>query len=582
MTLVGAILLVLALAVVGILYSRGFFRTGLAETGFQNLTISSLSSSGDVTLARISPDGRYLAYVSNQHGKYSLWVRQIATTSAVQTVSPGTDTIIDVTFTPDGGFLDYTVFTGQDQNGKVYQIPLLGGTPRLLLDKADTGVSFSPEGDKIVYTVFDVQSGEVQVMSAKADGSGARKLAGYPGSVTSSGYSVRWSPDGQRIAALDLNVGDPNGLNAGLLEIDVATGRRKPMAGRHWRTILDFSWLPDGSGILLTGQSKTGAEPQIWMVTYPGGAVRRVSNDLSRYLSVSVSADGRTIASVQLNISSSVWIGPADAPDQAKEVITGRLDGNSGMVFSPENRILYTGNHSQNWDIFIADADGTHARQLAFDQHFHGTPAVCDHGRSIIYHSDPEGTNHLWKLDPQTGSSTKLTNGAGELVPSCGGDGDWIFYWGQVVGGTSYVFKMPASGGAPVRVSDRIALSPGFESLDGHHVAFLAPRKDGTLEIALVSADKGTPEAAVPSPTTFDVSVSAGCWMPDSRSLALVDLRTGSPNLWTLPFFGGPQTQVTHFSSGAIWACAYSPDGKLIALARGTRQSDAVLFTSSK
>ena len=50
----------------------------------------------------------------------------------------------------------------------------------------------------------------------------------------------------------------------------------------------------------------------------------------------------------------------------------------------------------------------------------------------------------------------------GELVPSCGGDGDWIFYWGQVVGGTSYVFKMPASGGAPVRVSDRIALSPGF------------------------------------------------------------------------------------------------------------------------
>ncbi len=299
------------------------------------------------------------------------------------------------------------------------------------------------------------------------------------------------------------------------------------------------------------------------MVTYPGGAVRRVSNDLSRYLSVSVSADGRTIASVQMNISSSVWIGPADAPDQAKEVISGRLDGNSGMVFSPENRILYTGNHSQNWDIFIADADGTHARQLAFDQHFHGTPAVCDHGRSIIYHSDPEGTNHLWKLDPQTGSSTKLTNGAGELVPSCGGDGDWIFYWGQVAGGTSYVFKMPASGGAPVRVSDRIALSPGFVSLDGQHVAFLAPRKDGTLEIALVSADKGTPEAAVPSPTTFDFSVSAGCWMPDSRSLALVDLRTGSPNLWTLPFFGGPQTQVTHFSSGAIWACAYSRGRKV-------------------
>ncbi len=580
--LAGAVLLILVLTVAGVLYRRGFFRAGLAETGFQNLTISSLSSTGDVTLARISPDGRYLAYVSNQHGKYSLWVRQVATTSAVQTVSPGTDTIIDVTFTPDGGFLDYTVFTGQDANGKVYQIPLLGGTPRLLLDKADTGVSFSPEGDKIVYTLLDIHSSEVQLMTAKPDGSGPRKLAGYPGSVASGGYLVRWSPDGQRIAALDQNGSDPNGLNSGLLEVDIATGKRKAMAGRHWRTVLDFSWLPDGSGLLLAAMAKTGAAPQMWMVSYPGGAVRRVSNDLSRYLSVSVSADGRTIASVQMNISSSIWIGPANTPDQAKEVISGRLDGNAGMVFSRDNRIVYTGNHSENWDLFMADADGSHARQLSFDQHFHGIPAVCDHGRSIVYTSDPEGTNHLWKLDPQTRSSTKLTDGAGELTPSCAGDGEWIFYWGQVAGGTSYVFKMPVSGGTPVQVSDRIALSPGFVSLDGHHLAFVAPRKDGSIEIALVSAEKATPESAVSSPPTIDFTVSAGCWMSDNRSLAVVDLRSGAPNLWSLPFFGGPQTQLTHFSSGVIWNCAYSADGKLVALARGSRQSDAVLFTSAK
>ena len=57
--------------------------------------------------ARISPDGRYLAYVSNQHGRYSLWIRQIATASAVETVPAGSDTIIDFTFTSDGAFLDY-------------------------------------------------------------------------------------------------------------------------------------------------------------------------------------------------------------------------------------------------------------------------------------------------------------------------------------------------------------------------------------------------------------------------------------------------------------------------------------------
>ena len=589
LALAGAILLLLVLAVVGALYRRALFHTGLAETGFQNLTISSLSSTGDVTLARISPDGRYLAYVSTQHGKYSLWVRQIATTSAVQTVSPGTNTIVDVTFTPDGGFLDYTVFTGQDANGKVYQIPMLGGTPRLLLDKADTGVSFSSDGSQMAYALQDVQSSEVQVMLAKADGSGSRKLAGYPGSVSSGGYSyiVRWSPDGQRIAAA-LGIKDPEGLVMGLLEVDVATGRQRPMPGRHWRGVVDFTWLPDGSGLLLAAQRKTATENQLWLVTYPGGAVRRISNDLSSYLSVAVFGDGRAIASVQMNITSDLWVGPANAPDQAQQVTSGRLDGNFGVTFTLDNRIVYGGNHSQNWDIFLADAEGSNARQLTFDQHFHGTQSVCDHGRSIVYFSDFsdfDGTNHLWKLDPHTGASSKLTYGAGELVPTCGGDGDWIFYWGQVAGGTSYVFKVPAAGGTPIRVSDRVALSPGFVSLDGQHVAFGTPRKDGTVKLTVVSADKGAPESEIPAAPTFDNptfdDINAGCWMPDNRSLALVDLRTGTPNLWAIPLFGGPQTQLTHFSSGVIWACAYSADGKLIALARGSRQSDAVLFTSA-
>jgi Tol biopolymer transport system component/DNA-binding winged helix-turn-helix (wHTH) protein len=583
LTLAGAILLLLVLAVVGALYRRALVHTGLAETGFQNLAISSLSSTGDVTLARISPDGRYLAYVSYQHGKDSLWVRQIATTSAVQTVSPGTNAIIDVAFTPEGGFLDYTVSTGQDANGKVYQIPVLGGTPRLLLDKADSGVSFSSDGSQMAYALQDVQSSEVQVMLAKADGSGSRKLAGYPGSVFSGGYRVRWSPDGQRIAATQ-DINDPNGLGAGLLEVDVATGRQKPMPGRHWRGVQDFTWLPDGSGLLLAAQPKTATEPQLWLVTYPGGAVRRISNDLSRYLSVAVSGDGRAIASVQMNVTGGVWVGPANAPDQAQQVTSGRLDGNWGVTFTPDNRIVYDGNHSQNWDLFLADADGSNTRQLTFDQHFHGAASVCDHGRGIVYFSHFDGNNHLWKLDPHTGASSKLTNGAGELIPTCGGDGDWIFYWGQVAGGTSYVFKVPVAGGTPIRVSDRVALSPGFVSLDGQHVAFATPRKDGTVELALVSADKGAPESEIPAAPTFDdsVNINTGCWIPDNRSMAIADLRTGTPNLWAIPLFGGPQTQLTHFSSGVIWACAYSADGKLIALARGSRQIDAVLFTSAK
>src|SRR6267143_900601 len=44
----------------------------------------------------------------------------------------------------------------------------------------------------------------------------------------------------------------------------------------------------------------------------------------------------------------------------------------------------------------------------------------------------------------------------------------------------------------------------------------------------------------------------------------------------------GPTKQLTHFTSGEVWDYGWSPDGKFIALARGTDQSDAVLFTSAK
>ena len=576
--LAGALILVAVFAVLGLLYHRGFFRKGLAETGFQNLAISSLSSSGDVTLDRISPDGRYLAYVSNQRGLYSVWVRPIASTSAVQTVPPGTNAITDITFTPDGGFLDFTVFTGSDVNGIVYQIPLLGGTPRLLLNNVDTGVSFSPDGSQMAYALTDAQASEVHVVTVKPDGSGARKLAAYPGSILNNSYFVRWSPDGQRLVIQTRTISDANGLSVGLLEVDANTGQLKPVPGPHWRELLDCAWLPDGSGLLLAGLAKTGADPQLWMVSYPSGAVRRISNDLSKYLSVSVSSDGRTIASVQLNISSRVWIGPAKTPDQAREVISGTLDGNGGLTFTPDDRVIYAGNHSQNWDLFLANPDGSNSRQLTFDHHYHGPPTVCDHGRSIAYHTDFDGTNHVWKLDMQTGASSQLTHGSGEAYPSCGDAGDWVFFGES--SGASHIFKVAVSGGVPTQLSDRTTVSPVFASLDGRHLAFASPRQDGKVELALISADSGARESEVPAMPTFDSTANVACWMPDNRTLVTSDLRSGAPNLWTIPVSGGKQTQLTHFSSGAIWACAYSSDGKFVALARGSRQSDAVLFTS--
>jgi serine/threonine protein kinase len=579
-----AILLFLALAAAGLLFRTGVFHSGMAATAFQNPAISSLTSTGDVTLARISPDSRYLAYVSYQHGQFSLWVRQIAIASAVQVIPPGHSIISDVSFTPDGNFLVYTLASSEEANGKAYQVPVLGGSPRRLLEAASGGLAFSSDGTRLAYTTLDIPANEIDLMVSNADGSAARKLAAHKASFQYGNFHVlRWSPDGKRIAALITDVDDPNGLSGKMLEIDASKGSIKAMPGKYWRDIHDFTWLPDGSGLLLAALEKTAVPAQLWMVAYPSGVTRRISNDLGDYLTVALSGDGHTIAAVQRNVTSALWVAPSGAPDSARQITSGRSDGLGGFAFAPDGRIIYVGNHAGNWDLFMSDVDGGNVRQLTFDNRFHNAPSVCDDGRTLVYASNSAAGDHLWKFDLQSGVSTALTSGPGESFANCQGTGTSLFYWGQAIGGSSHIFKIPLSGGPAVRLSDRIAVSPGFLSLDARHMAFASPNKDGSVGLVIVSTGTGELEVEHPVPRTLDETARSAAWMPDNQSMAIADTRTGTPNLWGLPVLSkGVQQQLTHFTSGSIWDFRYSRNGKSIVMARGSNQSDVVLFTTAK
>jgi serine/threonine protein kinase len=575
---------VIALAgvVLALLYWRGAFHSGMAATAFQNPSISILTSSGDVIQARISPDARYLAYVSNQHGQFSLWVRQIAINSAVQIISPSNRAISDIAFTPDGNFLDYTISANGEASAKLYQVPVLGGTPRRLLDSSNGTVTFSPDGSSMAYTSLDVAANEISLMVSKIDGAGARKLATHPATFQYGFFNIlRWSPGGKFIVAHVTDPNEPNGLSGTLVKLDVATGAQEPMPGRHWRLLHDFVWLPDESGLILAAQDKTAVPAQIWTLSYPGGVARRISNDLSDYLSVALSADAHTIAAVQRNLTSELWTAPASNPDAGRQITFGRSEGTNDFTITPDNHIVYTANHAGNWDLFISDFDGANARQLSFDNRYHTSPSACDDGSTVIFGSNSAQGDRVWKIDLRTGVSSVITNGPSESFPMCT-VGNWVFYLEQS-NGSSFVFKFPLAGGPPIRLSDLSAFSPPFPSMDGRHVAFATSGKDGKVFLAVVSAENGALEAQPTIPDTLDHTSNAVAWVPDNRSMALSDIRTGTPNIWSLPILGNaPSRQLTHFTSGQVWAFHYTRDGKSVAMARGNNQSDVVLFTSAK
>ena len=277
------VVVVLAVVTAAIFHYGGFAPKGMAATAFLSPAISSLTSTGDVQTARISPDGHYVAYIAKRQGLWSLWVRQIAIASAVQVVAPTRENILDIAFTPDGDFLDYTISPPQGGHGVVNQIPVLGGAPRHLLDGADTAVSFSPDGRQMAYVRYDAATSEGVVMTAKADGSGARKLISNPTSLAYGDYGVQWSPHGQHIAFVTSQTG-PEGLHSSLKEVHISTGVARPILGKHWQHIYDFAWLPDGSGLLvsawrrsphpcsyglsLTPEELLGACPTTWLIIF--------------------------------------------------------------------------------------------------------------------------------------------------------------------------------------------------------------------------------------------------------------------------------------------------------------------------
>ena len=71
-------------------------------------------------------------------------------------------------------------------------------------------------------------------------------------------------------------------------------------------------------------------------------------------------------------------------------------------------------------------------------------------------------------------------------------------------------------------------------------------------------------------------------WSRDSKALLYIRNQGGVSNIWRQPIDGGESKQITNFQRDKIFFFDLSPDGKRLALARGTEVSDVVLIKSTQ
>ena len=170
--------IILALVGFGIYKMRPRSETTI-RVPFERIEVTKLTTNGNSLMAAISPDGKYVAYVINEVGKQSLWLRQVAINSNAQMIPPREGRYLGVAFPPDGNFI-YFAYAGSDRNdaGQIYRLPVLGiGAVATKVESTDGLSTTSHDGKRIAFIRFDRINQTDSLVLANADGSGEQIVA---------------------------------------------------------------------------------------------------------------------------------------------------------------------------------------------------------------------------------------------------------------------------------------------------------------------------------------------------------------------------------------------------------------------
>ncbi len=534
---------------------------------FQTMKISRLTSTGKATHAAISPDGKYVVHVVDDGEKQSLWMRQVSTSSNVQINPPADVTYSGLTFSPNGDYLYYNAWDKKNPFS-LYQMPLLGGTAKRLIADIDSVVTFSPDGKQFAFLRGYPPQGELVLLVANADGTSERKLATSRIPAGPSIGDPAWSPDG-KVIVYPAESTEANRKT--LLEVQIADGATKPISSQRWWRVDGLAWLRDGSGLIFTGRESVAGPSQIWYLSYRGGQAHRITNDLNDYLGVSLTADSAALSTVQSEQVSNIWIVPNDDAHRASQITYSNLDGIEDISWTPDGKIVYASAAGGNLDVWIMESSGTGQKQLTADAGNNRRPSVSPDGRYIVFISDRTGTDHVWRIDVDGSNARQLTNGNDEWFPQCSPAGQWVIYRSSFGRGT--LWKVPIDGGDAVQVIDKtsagVAISP-----DGKWIA-TALFEPTNIRTAIYPFKGGEPHKIL------DINTFYVRWTPDGRALAYLDQKDLS-NISTQTIDGGTTKQLTDFKPGRVFSFAWSPDGKQLAIARGSVSKDVVLISSFK
>jgi Tol biopolymer transport system component len=381
--------------------------------------------------AAVSPDGRWVAYVSSVGGAPNVWVRFVAGGDAVNlTAAAGLDVsasgaINGLEIAPDGSRIAVQARPrGSTSAFATWEIPApLPGTPRALLDAGFVGMRWSPDGSRMAFIRAGSNAGDALWV---ADGDGTNRREIVPASDGVHIHWMSWSNDGRIYFMRPVMTGF-NLAPTDIFRVNADGGPPEPVVTTLRRAMFPLP-LPDGG--LIYSADATGADLGLWWRSADGMAEQRLTFGLGDYAEPRMSADGRVMVATRYENRQSLVRIEAMGPQIGRiTLLTEGFGGDLDPAVGPRQaRMAFSSTRVGNRHIWTADPDGRAARPLTSGAVHDDRPAVSPDGQTVAFVSDRGGRRGIWLIAAAGGAPRKLVDAEPVSNLSWSRDGATIVY----------------------------------------------------------------------------------------------------------------------------------------------------------